>query len=157
MELTIRTRTKDDINEFITWTYDGIYSFYDNNIQKEKIDGFKQSFNSERAFSVIDDKENLIGNCEFYNVNDEGEEILAVGVQMKPSMTGQGYGSKFFSEIIEQGRVLLNYNHLELSVVDFNKRAIRTYEKEGFKKKGEFQNVIRGNTYNFISMTKDWK
>lgn len=157
MELTIRRRTKDDINQFITWTYDGIYSFYDNNIQKEKIEGFEQSINSERAFSVIDDKENLIGNCEFYDISDDGEEILAVGVQMKPSMTGQGYGSKFFKEIIEQGRGLLNYNHLELSVVDFNKRAIRTYEKEGFKKKGEFQNVIRGNTYNFISMEKDWK
>lgn len=76
---------------------------------------------------------------------------------MKPSMTGQGYGSEFVKAIIEQGRDVLKYNHLELFVVDFYKRAIRTYEKEGFKKKGEFQNVIRGNNYNFIIMEKDRK
>ncbi|MBD7969255.1 GNAT family N-acetyltransferase [Paenibacillus gallinarum] len=157
MKITIRKRTEEDINQFITWTYDGIYSFYDNNIQQEKIEGFKQSINSERAFSVFDDKENLIGNCEFFDISDDGVEILAVGVQMKPSMTGQGYGSIFFKAVIEHGRELLKFNHLELCVVDFNKRAIRTYEKEGFKKKGEFQNVIRGNTYNFIIMDKDWK
>jgi|GEM_PF-3689464 len=29
MELTIRRRTEEDIKKFITWTYDGIYSFYD--------------------------------------------------------------------------------------------------------------------------------
>ncbi|MFZ3579728.1 GNAT family N-acetyltransferase [Virgibacillus sp. DJP39] len=157
MELTIRRRTKEDINEFITWTYEGIYSFYDNNIQKEKIEGFKQSVHSERAFSVIDEKENLIGNCEFFNVEEDGEEILAVGVQMKPSLTGKGYGSKFVKATIEQGKELLKFNHLELAVVDFNERAIKTYEKEGFIKKGEFQNEIRGNTYNFIIMAKAWE
>jgi [ribosomal protein S18]-alanine N-acetyltransferase len=156
MEFTIRKRTEEDINEFITWTYDGIYSFYDNNIQQEKIESFKQSIHSNRAFSVIDEKENLTGNCEFYDVDDDGELILAVGIQMKPSLTGQGYGSNFVSAIIEQGRELFKFNHLELAVVDFNKRAIRAYEKEGFHKKGKFQNEIRGNIYNFIIMAKDW-
>ncbi|WP_433747381.1 GNAT family N-acetyltransferase [Falsibacillus pallidus] len=157
MELTIRRRTEEDINEFITWTYEGKYSFYDNNIQEEKIEGFKESVNSERAFSVIDENENLIGNCEFFDVEDDGDLIVAVGVQMKPSITGKGYGSRFVKAIIEQGRELLNFNHLELAVVDFNERAIRTYEKEGFIKKGEFQNEIRGNRYNFIIMAKDWE
>ncbi|MCF6138254.1 GNAT family N-acetyltransferase [Pseudalkalibacillus berkeleyi] len=156
MELTIRRRTKEDINEFITWTYEGKYSFYDNNIQEEKIEGFKQSIHLERAFSVVDEEENLIGNCEFFDVEEDGEEILVVGVQMKPSITGRGYGSKFVKAIIEQGKELLKFNHLELAVVDFNERAIRTYEKEGFIKKGEFQNEISGSTYNFIIMARDW-
>ncbi len=156
MKLTIRRRTNEDIDEFITWTYSGIYSFYDNNIQDEKIEGFKQSVDLERAFSVIDEKDNLVGNCEFFDVSDDGEEILAVGVQMKPLLTGKGFGSKFVKAIINQGREKLGFNHLELAVVDFNKRAIKVYEKEGFRKKGEFQNEIRGTTYNFIIMEKDW-
>ncbi|WP_282137317.1 hypothetical protein [Rossellomorea aquimaris] len=93
MELTIRRRTEEDIKKFITWTYDGIYSFYDNNSQAEKIKGLKESVHLERAFSVVDEKENLIGNCEFYDVEEDGKDILVLGVQMKPSMTGKGYGS----------------------------------------------------------------
>lgn len=156
MTLTIRKRTIEDVNEFLTWTYDAIYSFYDNNIQKEKIEGFKESVHSDRAFSVIDQKGELVGNCEFFNVDDDGEEILAVGVQMKPSLTGKGNGAEFINAIAEQGRIKLNFNHLELAVADFNQRAIKVYENVGFKKKGEFENEIRGNMYNFIIMYKDW-
>lgn len=157
VELTIRRRTQEDINEFITWTYEGIYSFYDNHSQKEKIEGLKESVHLERTFSVVDENENLIGNCEFYDVEEDGKNILVLGVQMKPSMTGKRYGSTFVKAIIEQGRKRLKFSHLELAVADFNERAIRTYEKEGFRKRGEFQNEIRGHMYQFIIMAKDWE
>ena len=157
MQLTIRRRNHEDINEFITWTYDGIYSFYDNNSQKEKIDGLKESVHLERAFSVVDENENLVGNCEFYDVEEDGKNILVLGVQMNPSMTGKGNGSAFVQAIIEQGRERLKFTHLELAVADFNERAIRTYEKEGFRKRDEFENEIRGQTYRFIIMAKDWE
>lgn len=39
MSFIIRKRTEEDVNQFLTWTYEGIYSFYDNNIQEEKVDG----------------------------------------------------------------------------------------------------------------------
>jgi [ribosomal protein S18]-alanine N-acetyltransferase len=157
MELTIRRRTEEDIKEFITWTYDGIYSFYDNNSQAEKIEGLKESVHLERDFSVVDEKENLIGNCEFYDIEEDGKDILVLGVQMKPSMTGKGYGSTFVKAIIDQGRERLKFTHLELAVADFNERAIRTYEKEGFRKRGEFDNEIRGQVYQFVIMSKDWE
>ncbi|MFD1737450.1 GNAT family N-acetyltransferase [Bacillus salitolerans] len=156
MSYKIRKRTIEDVNEFITWTYEGVYSFYDNNIQAEKINGFLQSINTDNFFSVIDHQGELIGNCEFFNVGEAQEEVIAVGVQMKPSMTGKGNGLRFIQAIIEQGRELIGYNHLELAVVEFNKRAIKTYEKAGFKRKGNFQNRIRGENYKFIIMEKDW-
>ncbi|RLQ94574.1 GNAT family N-acetyltransferase [Falsibacillus albus] len=156
MNYKIRKRTKEDVHEFITWTYDGIYSFYDNNIQEEKINGFLQSIDNDQFYSVIDDQGQLIGNCEFFNVGEAPEEILAVGVQMKPSLTGEGNGLTFIQAIIDQGRELLGYDHLELAVAHFNKRAIKLYEKAGFKRKGDFQNNIRGENYNFIIMEKDW-
>ncbi|MGM0847412.1 MAG: GNAT family N-acetyltransferase [Bacillota bacterium] len=156
MNYTLRKRTKEDVLEFITWTYDGDYSFYNNNIQDEKVQGFLQSINTDLFFSVINAKGELIGNCEFFNVGEDGEEITAVGVQMKPVLTGEGNGLKFFKTIIEQGRERIGYTHLELAVVDFNQRAIRVYEQAGFKRKGEFQNCIRGKEYRFIIMEKDW-
>ncbi|MGD6969410.1 GNAT family N-acetyltransferase [Rossellomorea vietnamensis] len=156
MEYALRKRTKEDVLEFINWTYDGDYSFYDNNIQEEKVQGFLQSIDTDRYFSVINDEGELIGNCEFFNVGDGSEEITAVGVQMKPSLTGKGNGLEFIQAIIERGREVIRYNHLELAVVDFNQRAIRVYEQAGFKRKGEFQNCIRGKEYRFIIMKKDW-
>jgi [ribosomal protein S18]-alanine N-acetyltransferase len=157
MEFTLRYRTEEDTKEFLTWTYEGIYSFYDNNIQQEKIDGIKNAQNSKRAFSVVNQAGDLVGNCEFFDVEEEdGEKVLAVGVQMKPTFTGQGHGAIFCHAIVEEGRKLLGYNHLELMVADFNKRAIRTYQKIGFTEKESFENEIRGNTYQFIVMEKDW-
>ncbi|PFA62979.1 alanine acetyltransferase [Bacillus sp. AFS015802] len=156
MELTLRRRTGEDINEFITWTYEGIYSFYDNNSQQEKIEGLRESVHLERAFSVVDEDGNLIGNCEFYDVEEDGKELLVLGVQMKPSLTGNGYGSSFVKAIIDQGRDRLKFTHLELAVADFNKRAIRTYEKEGFRERGEFSNEIRGQEYRFVIMARDF-
>ncbi|MBW3112436.1 GNAT family N-acetyltransferase [Bacillus sp. MCCB 382] len=157
MQLTIRRRTEEDINEFLTWTYDGIYSFYDNNSQIEKIEGLKQSVHLERAFSVVDENGSLIGNCEFYDVEEDGKDILVLGVQMKPSLTGKGQGSAFVKAIIDQGRERLKFSHLELAVADFNERAIRTYEKEGFLVRDEFMNEIRGQEYRFVIMAKDWE
>ena len=157
MQLTLRRRTEEDINEFLTWTYDGIYSFYDNNSQIEKVEGLKASVHLERAYSVVDENGNLIGNCEFYDVEEDGKDILVLGVQMKPSLTGKGQGLAFVKAIINQGRERLKFSHLELAVADFNERAIRTYEKEGFLVRDEFMNEIRGQEYRFVIMAKDWE
>ena len=156
MNYQLRKRTKADVDEFITWSYDGEYSFYDNHIQEEKINGFLQSIDTDCFYSVMDDGGELIGNCEFFNVGDAPEVVLAVGVQMKPSLTGKGNGLRFIQAIIEQGRERIGYDHLELAVVDFNKRAMKVYEQAGFKRKGSFQNRIRGEEYHFIIMEKDW-
>lgn len=159
MEFFLRSRTEEDTNEFLTWCYEGIYSFYDNNIQQEKIDGIINATHSDRAFSVINKEGELVGNCEFFNVSDDEddeEEILAAGVQMKPSLTGKGFGTDFSKAIVQLGRERLHYDRIELAVVDFNKRAIRVYEKVGFLKKGEFENEIRGKNYRFIIMAKQF-
>lgn len=157
MGYTIRKRTQEDVAEFITWTYEGVHSFYDNNIQEEKIKGFLQSVNTDPMYSVVDGQGELISNCEFFDVGEPLEEIMAVGVQMRPDLTGKGNGLAFIQSIIEQGRKLIGYNHLELAVAEFNKRAIHVYEQAGFKRKGDFENTIRGEDYNFIIMEKDWK
>ncbi|MCA1054131.1 GNAT family N-acetyltransferase [Rossellomorea aquimaris] len=156
MSYSLRKRTKEDVAEFITWTYEGIYSFYDNNIQEEKITAYLQSVDKDLFYSVIDDHGRLIGNCEFFDVGDAPEVVMAVGVQMKPTLTGKGGGLEFIQSIIDVGREIIGFNHLELAVVEFNERAIRVYEQAGFKRKGGFQNKIRGEEYRFIIMERDW-
>ena len=64
--------------------------------------------------------------------------ILAVG---KPNSYRTGNSSTFVHTVVECGRELLGFSHLELTVVDFNKYAIRTYEKIGFKLAMEYKQI----------------
>jgi len=68
---------------------------------------------------------------------------------MKPELTGKGYGSEFFSFILNQ---LQQESHspLRLTVATFNTRAIHLYEKLGFTKVMEFTASTE-----FITMKKD--
>ncbi|GKX29486.1 N-acetyltransferase [Vallitalea longa] len=156
MNFELRIRTESDTQEFLTWSYEGEYSFYDNAIQQEKIDNIKSLTGSDKAFSVYNEKNELVGNCEFYDVGDDGVLFYAVGVQMKPSLTGQGHGLTFCKAIIEHGRKTLGFNELGIAVADFNKRARRVYEKLGFEFVEDQVWNIRGNDYKFIIMEKNF-
>lgn len=154
MEFQLRVRTEEDTHEFLTWQYEGEYSFYDNSIQEEKIECFKELIGSDMAFSVYNEKNELVGNCEFDNVGTKENVLLAMGVQMKPELTGQGHGYEFCKAIMEQSREKLGFNRLGLAVADFNKRARQVYEKLGFEKVEEDIWTIRGTEYKFIIMER---
>lgn len=157
MNFEFRIRTESDTQEFLTWSFEGEYSFYDNGIQQEKIDSIVSLTGSDKAFSVYNEDNELVGNCEFYDVGDDGEILYAVGVQMKPILTGKGYGEAFCKAIIEYGRKVIGFNRLGIAVADFNKRARRVYEKLGFELIEEDVWNIRGNDYKFIIMEKNFE
>lgn len=157
MNFEFRIRTESDTQEFLTWSFEGEYSFYDNAIQQEKIDSIINLTGSDKAFSVYNEDNELVGNCEFYDVGDDGEILYAVGVQMKPILTGKGYGEAFCKAIIEYGRKVIGFNRLGIAVADFNKRAKRVYEKLGFELIEEDVWNIRGNDYKFIIMEKNFE
>lgn len=67
---------------------------------------------------------------------------------MKPELTGKGFGTEFFTFILNQIQQNNQYP-LRLTVAKFNTRAIHLYEKLGFKKSMEFT-----ATSAFITMLK---
>ncbi len=148
MKLEFRVPTKSDIDDILTWKYDGKYSFYDNDIQKEKMEWIESFVDSDDNFSIYNDSNKLVGNCSFYYI----EEILCVGLQMRPELTGKGFGVEFAKSIIDYGREKYKFNYIDLIVAKFNNRAIKVYEKLGFKVIEEFVNTIRGNDYDFLAM-----
>lgn len=60
-------------------------------------------------------------------------DYLDIGLGMRPDLTGKGLGKAFLDFIIEEIRRGYDGN-LRLTVADFNKRAIRLYEKLDFEK-----------------------
>ncbi|WP_291579723.1 GNAT family N-acetyltransferase [Clostridium sp. UBA6640] len=148
MKFEFRAPIKSDIEDILTWKYEGIYSFYDNSIQKEKIESIKRSIDSDNDFSIYNEHNELVGNCSFYYI----EEFFCLGVQMRPELTGKGFGTEFVRSIINFGKKKYNLSYIDLTVAKFNKRAIRVYEKLGFKFIEEIVNTIRGNDYDFLIM-----
>ncbi|WP_346929064.1 GNAT family N-acetyltransferase [Clostridium sp.] len=148
MKLEFRVPTKSDVDDILTWKYDGIYSFYDNDIQKEKMEWIESFVDSDDNFSIYNDNNKLVGNCSFYYI----EEFFCVGLQMRPELTGKGFGIEFAKSIIDFGREKYKLNYIDLTVAKFNDRAIKVYEKLGFKVIDEFVNTIRGNDYDFLAM-----
>ncbi|HCQ91133.1 MAG TPA: GNAT family N-acetyltransferase, partial [Clostridium sp.] len=68
--MEFRVPIKSDIEDILTWKYDGIYSFYDNSIQKEKIEWIESFIDSDDNFSIYNEQNELVGNCSFYYIEE---------------------------------------------------------------------------------------
>jgi [ribosomal protein S18]-alanine N-acetyltransferase len=109
MKLEFRVPTKSDVDDILTWKYDGKYSFYDNDIQKEKMEWIESFVDSDDNFSIYNDSNKLVGNCSFYYI----EEFICVGLQMKPELTGKGFGIEFAKAIVDFGREKYKLNYID--------------------------------------------
>lgn len=67
---------------------------------------------------------------------------------------GRGYGTEAVNLMLDYGFSILNLNSVELGVYSFNQRAVRCYEKAGFKRIGIHRQarIVAGKTYDTVSM-----
>ena len=142
MQFYIREMNEIYATDILNWKYEEPYDFYNNDLCDESLKEFLES----PYYSIFNDKEELVGfyctgtAAQVPKGRDYGaylDECIDVGIGMKPELTGKGYGSEFFSFILNQ---LQQENHspLRLTVATFNTRAIHLYEKLGFNKVMEF-------------------
>ncbi len=138
-----RKVTNNDVEDMITWKYEGIYSFFDNDFSEGKI-------NYVKSFPMDDNKNELVGNCAFY-LNDK----VSFSIQMRPSLTSKGMGKEFLQAILEFAKERYNLKNIELSVLKFNERAIRLYKSLDFKVINEFIGKTVKGEMEFITMSKE--
>ncbi len=89
------------------------------------------------VFAILTlDKNQVIGNCGLHNVDLKNRAaVFGIFIGDK-NYWGKGYGTDATRTIVRYGFEQLGLNHIELWVYDFNPRAIRAYEKAGFKREG---------------------
>ena len=95
-----------------------------------------------------------IGWCAlFYRIPANRRAHLGIIIGEKSSW-GQGYGEEAIRLMLEYGFGVLNLNSVELGVYAFNRRAIRCYEKVGFRKIGRHREarLVAGVAHDTISM-----
>lgn len=136
--------TKQWAEEIINWKYEAPYDAYN---MPNAYDELLASY-----YAIIDDDKLLGFYCYGYDAQVPPGEYpdthLDFEIGMKPSFCGKGLGESFMHEVIKE---LKNEGKpLRLTVLPFNKRAIKLYQKLGFK---EVQQFKRGERL-FIIMTE---
>ncbi|RIW37288.1 N-acetyltransferase [Bacillus salacetis] len=134
------------------WKYDGEYSFYDMTADEEDLEEFLQPDKS--GYFAVEREGRLIG---FFSFQNPGDGILDIGLGMKPDITGKGQGFAFLQEGMKFAVDAYQPELITLSVAAFNERAIKVYDKAGFKRAGIFMQETNGSTYEFLKMKLDLK
>jgi ribosomal-protein-alanine N-acetyltransferase len=132
------------------WHYEGIYAFYD---MDQDIEDLEELLNphswADRYYAIVNECDELIGFFCFEQENG----AVTIGLGLRPDYTGKGLGQAFVEAGLEFAKKF-NPTMFRLSVATFNQRAIRTYERTGFKSDGVFINETNGGQHEFLRMVR---
>lgn len=150
MNYSFQKMTQQQAEEIVKeWHYDGTYSFYDMDADPEDLAEFLDpNERNDTYFSVIQNEE-VVG---FYSFTQTVADTIDIGLGKKPDLTGNGRGHEFLIAGLEYAKSAYNPEKITLSVATFNKRAIKVYEKLGFKEVERFQQATNGSVFEFVKM-----
>lgn len=146
MELNIKQMNYNEAKQISKWIYKEPYSIYSMDESDSCINELLNGY-----YSVSDGENNLIGYYCFgesaqvpagnlfgvYDIKD----ITDIGLGIKPDLCGQGFGTNFLYSGLDFARNKLSAKEFRLTVANFNKRAIKVYERIGFKKVDSFERI----------------
>ncbi|AXK20811.1 MULTISPECIES: GNAT family N-acetyltransferase [Bacillus] len=137
--MDIHKLTVEEANEINTWTYEEPYNLYSFSGEKEVIEELLDG----TYYGCCDDQGEFIGYfCFGENAQVPGgrdanlygrENLIDIGLGMKPALTGKGMGKEFFKAGIAFATKEFNAKMFRLSVATFNTRAITLYKNIGFQ------------------------
>ena len=100
-------------------------------------------FDRERAardpfwFAIDDENGEFIGSITLREVR-RWKRTSRLGIHLHPARLGQGYGTEAMALFLDYYFNVLGYKLLKLDVGVFNERAVRCYEKLGFRHESVF-------------------
>lgn len=157
--MNFQIMTMTDAKEIVNWKYPQEYSFYD-------FEDCPETFHEllDGTYYAVRDQENqLIGffcfgrNAQVQEGHNQnlysGDNVLDIGIGMKPELTGKGMGFSFLKAGIEFAKQHFKPDYFRLNVAAFNKRAIKVYSKMGFQKSALFVN--RGTEFIVMTMGEE--
>ena len=157
LPIVYRPAKKKHARAFVQWQYEPPYDVY--NCPPEEV-GNAVQYNIDPAnniYAMFDQSKEMIGYCSYGKDarvpgGDYSEEALDIGLMIKPELTGQGMGTDFARDVIHNGSRLFGPGKMRVTIAAFNRRAIRTWEKNGFQPIQTFKRD--GDGMEFLIMTK---
>ncbi|MFJ5759036.1 GNAT family N-acetyltransferase [Neobacillus sp. NPDC093182] len=157
MQLVVRSMTEEFAKQILTWKYEAPYDFYNNEETSESLNELLEN----PYYAVLNQDHELVG---FFCIGSAAqvpygitvgayhEDMKDIVIGMNPAITGQGFGTPFFTFILSYIQETYQLDSLRITVAKFNERAIHLYTKLGFDKKVEFSR----KTTEFITMVKNY-
>lgn len=90
---------------------------------------------------ILNDTGEYIGNISYNNVDWKNRNCEIAIIIGEEKHRNKGYGTEALNLLLDFIFNELNLHRIELKVYDFNERAIKCYEKCGFKKEGLLREV----------------
>ncbi|MBI6874450.1 GNAT family N-acetyltransferase [Clostridium aciditolerans] len=155
--------TPEDVDVYHRWRNDmevmrstsTFLDIYDFEETKEFITKIILRSHSSKSYIIVEKKSDTpIGINSLINIdykNRNAECIIDIGDK---NFWGKGYGTEALRLLLDYTFLELNLHRVSLRVFSFNDRAIKLYEKIGFKKEGESRESIfrEGKWHHIIHM-----
>ncbi len=153
MDYAVVPMNEAQAREYLAWTYPAPYDFYTVRPQDRKAElaGILARAGDD-YYAVLDGGGALVGMYEYTFI----EDMMEIGLGLAPDRTGQGLGLDFVRRCVTFGREA--YGHrgpVVLLVADFNLRAIRVYEKLGFRTAATVTRPAHDREVTFLFMSLD--
>jgi ribosomal-protein-alanine N-acetyltransferase len=133
------------------WHYEDIYAFYDMDQDIQDLEELLDPHSwTDKYCGVVNERGELIGFFCF----EKEDEAVVIGLGLRPDCIGKGLGQAFVEAGLEYARKKFDPATFRLSVATFNQRAIRVYEKVGFKPDGVFMTETNSGQYEFLRMVR---
>ena len=151
----------------LAWRYEGVYAVYNRGSdESDKEEGMAELLDQRSPYYVVRDEQGeLVG---FFNVgtsalvwesNEPGISVenrtIAIGLGMRPDATGKGMGQGFVQACLDFARREFAPASFRLSVFPWNERAIRIYERVGFRRVRTFLQCNVHGKQEFLEMSRD--
>jgi [ribosomal protein S18]-alanine N-acetyltransferase len=140
-----------DAEAVARWRYPEPFSFYDWAADEADLaELLDVHLRGEVYFAAEDEEGALVG---FFSFRQEGP-TLAVGLGLRPDLTGRRLGGDFLSAGLDYGRERFAPGEFSLAVATFNERAIKVYERAGFEHVRVYMHETNGGTWEFTEMRR---
>lgn len=141
------------LNDFETTDYTGRSAIITTLEVEKKY--FEENMDKNYNFFIVTlDNDKLIGTVGLENY-DSINRTATLGIFIgDKDYRSQGYGTEAIKLILDYGFNYLNLNNIKLDLMSFNERALKCYQKCGFKEYGRRRKCkfINGKYYDTIEM-----
>lgn len=157
MKFILNNLSEEDAKEICSWKYGGEYTVYnypDWSVAAAQKWGITDENKRRNEFkTVIDENGELAG---YFRMIDSGTYVLA-GVGLEPSVCGHGHGNELMKLLKEECLKRYKGRKIVLEVRSFNKRALKCYEKAGFKAVDSYEKNTLTGPSKFIRMEYNYE
>ena len=121
--------TEEEKYKICDWKYKGKYAIYNGPPYEEQLKDNRGFADPKNGFYSFYDEGELVG---FINLVEE-EKAVFLGIGVNPDHCGKGYGQQMCRIACDLSKQLFVGKPIYLEVRTWNTRAVKCYEKAGFR------------------------